>query len=59
MQWMGVAGQTVSAPNMAATEFIDPAEPMTGRPTNEPPTATVEPFIQDRPRRQVDVRIIE
>jgi hypothetical protein len=59
MQWMGVAGQTVSPSNMRATEFIDPAEPTIGPPANEPPTMTVEPFIPDRPRRQVDVRIIE
>jgi hypothetical protein len=26
---------------------------------NELPTVTAEPFIQDRPRRQVDVRIVE
>jgi hypothetical protein len=58
LRWMGVVGQTVSGPDMKATEFIDPAEPMTGG-ANESPTVTVEPFVQDRPRRQVDVRIVE
>jgi hypothetical protein len=58
LQWMGMAGQPVSASEMTATEFIDPAEPMTDR-SNESPSVTVGPFIQDRPRRQVDVRIVE
>jgi hypothetical protein len=53
LRWMGVAGQSVSAQDLSATEFVGPAEP------NGSPSVTVEPPLPDRPRRQVDVRIVE